>query len=151
MADCIFCAIVAGRAPASLVEASDRFLVFLDIHPMQPGHALVVPRRHAPLLSDLEGEEAAALFGLARRVALALRRSGLPCDDVTLLLNDGPAANQSVPHAHVHVVPRRRHDLGTIFARLLRRPLGPILGPAPREQLDQQAAAIRAALDSARS
>lgn len=146
MADCIFCAIASGRAPASLVEASDRFVVFLDIHPVQPGHALVVPRRHAPLLSDLEGEESAALFTVARRVALALRHSGLPCDDVTLLLNDGPAANQTVPHAHVHVVPRRRRDLGTIVGRLLRRPLGPLLGPAPRALLDEQAAAIRAAM-----
>jgi histidine triad (HIT) family protein len=146
MADCIFCAIVAGRAPASLIEANDRFLVFLDIHPVQPGHALVVPRRHAPLLADLEAEEAAALFAVARRVALALRHSGLPCDDVTLLLNDGPAANQTVPHAHVHVVPRRRRDLGTIVGRLLRRPLAPILGAVPRETLDGQAAAIRAAM-----
>jgi histidine triad (HIT) family protein len=148
VADCIFCAIASGRAPASVVESNERFLVFLDIHPMQPGHALVIPRRHAPLLADLAADETAALFTLARRVALALRRSGLPCDDVTLLLNDGPAANQSVPHAHVHVVPRRRRDLATMAGRLLRRPLGPILGPAPRAQLDEVAAAIRAALES---
>jgi histidine triad (HIT) family protein len=146
MADCIFCAIARGSAPASIVFASDRFLVFMDIQPVQLGHALVVPRRHAPLLADLAAEESEALFGLARRVALALGHSGLPCDGVNLLLNDGPAANQSVPHAHVHVVPRRRGDLGAIVARLARRPLGRILGPAPRARLDEQAAAIRSAM-----
>ncbi len=146
MADCIFCAIVAGRAPASLVHDDERFLVFLDIHPVRPGHALVIPRRHAPLLADLSAAEIEALFGLAARVAAALRLSGLPCDDVSLLLNDGPAANQSVPHAHVHLVPRRRHDLARVVGRLLRRPLAPILGPAPRARLDAQATSIRAAL-----
>jgi diadenosine tetraphosphate (Ap4A) HIT family hydrolase len=146
MADCIFCAIALGTAPASVVFADDRYLAFMDIHPAQLGHVLVVPRRHAPLLADLSAPEAEALFGLARRVALALGHSGLPCDGVNLLLNDGAAANQTVPHAHVHVVPRRRGDLGAIVARLARRPLGRILGPTPRARLDEQAAAIRSAM-----
>ncbi len=146
MAGCIFCAIASGRAPASVVHNDERYLVFLDIYPLRPGHALVIPRRHAATLAELSGAEVEALFALAARVGAALRASGLPCDDVHLVLNDGPAANQTVPHAHVHVVPRRRRDLPAVLGKLLRRPLEPLLGGPPRAALDRQATAIRAAL-----
>jgi diadenosine tetraphosphate (Ap4A) HIT family hydrolase len=139
---CIFCEIVAGRAPASVVFEDDRFLALLDIHPMRPGHTLVIPRRHVVRLDEL-GADGLALFGFATRVARAVR-AGLPCDDVNLVLNDGPAANQTVPHAHVHVIPRRKGDLAALLGRLLVRPIQPKLGAAPRRELDAAAAAIRA-------
>jgi diadenosine tetraphosphate (Ap4A) HIT family hydrolase len=144
---CVFCAIVAGRAPASVVWEDERFVAFLDIYPVTVGHMLVVPRRHTPLLADL-GDDAAALFGHAVRLAGAMRRSGLPCDDLNLVLNDGRAANQTVPHAHVHVVPRRRGDFGTLLRKLLQRPVQRLLGGPARDELDRQAAAIRLALDA---
>ena len=146
MADCIFCAIASGRAPASVVHDDERFVALLDIHPLRAGHTLVIPRRHAALLADLVDGEVEALFGLAARIARALRRSGLPCDDVNVVLNDGKAANQTIPHAHVHVLPRLRGDLAAIAGKLLRRPLAPFLGGPPRGELDRQAAIIRAAL-----
>jgi diadenosine tetraphosphate (Ap4A) HIT family hydrolase len=137
----VFCEIVAGRAPASVVLEDDRFIALLDILPMQPGHTLVIPRRHAVRLDEL-GDEAAALFGFAARVG-SLLRGGLGCDDVNLILNDGPAANQTVPHAHVHVIPRRRGDLGRLLGRLLLRPVQPALGGPPRAALDRVAAGLR--------
>jgi histidine triad (HIT) family protein len=141
---CIFCEIVAGRAPASLVDEDEAFLAFLDIYPMRPGHALVIPRRHAVRIDDLGDGGAAALFAFAARVARAAR-ARLPCDDVNLVLNDGPAANQTVPHAHAHVIPRRRGDLAPLLGRLLVRPVQPLLGGPPRADLDRLAARLRGA------
>jgi diadenosine tetraphosphate (Ap4A) HIT family hydrolase len=149
MPACIFCAIATGRAPASLVHEDERFLVFLDIYPVRAGHALVIPKRHAQRLSDLPRGEAEEIFGLAVRVGQALRSSGLPCDDVNFLLNDGPAASQTVPHLHLHVVPRRRRDIGRVFAKLFTRPAAPLLPAPARGVLDRHAAAIRVALATA--
>lgn len=138
---CIFCDIVAGRRPASLITQDDRFLAFMDIHPWRPGHALVVPRRHAQRLADLPAADVEALFGLSARVADAVRRSGLPCDDVHIVLNDGPAASQTVPHAHVHIVPRVRGDFWRMLAHVAVRPFA-----APRATLDDHARRIAQAL-----
>jgi histidine triad (HIT) family protein len=146
MAECIFCAIAAGRAPASLIHEDERCLAFLDIYPVRAGHALIVPRRHAVRLADLAPGDGAAVFELATRVAQALRDSELPCDDVNLLLNDGPGANQTVPHLHVHVIPRQGRDLARVLGKLLQRPVAPLLGGRPRAELDRQAAGLRAAL-----
>ena len=142
---CVFCAIVAGQAPASIVWEDERFVAFIDIYPVSPGHTLVIPRRHLPLLADLDGD-VGPLFAHVARLAAALRRSGLPCDDLNVVLNDGRAANQTVPHAHVHLVPRRRGDFPTLMRKLLQRPIQRILGGPPRAELERQAAAIRAAL-----
>ena len=151
MDGCIFCAIAAGQAPASLVHHDERFLVFLDIYPARPGHLLVVPRRHAPRLGDLVADEAPSLCALVARENAALRspalaEHGIRCDDVTVLLNDGAAANQSVPHLHVHLVPRRKGDFPTVLGKLLARPIQPLLGAAPRARLDAQATALRVLL-----
>jgi diadenosine tetraphosphate (Ap4A) HIT family hydrolase len=143
---CVFCKIAAGAAPASVIWEDDRFVAFLDIYPVAPGHALVMPRRHAPLLGDLDAD-VGPLFALAARVAAALRRCGMPCDDINLLVNDGRAAGQTVPHAHVHVLPRRRGDVATVLRKLVQRPAQRFLGGPDRGTLDRQAAAIRAALE----
>ncbi len=143
--DCVFCAIAAGRAPASIVWQDERFVAFLDIYPVRPGHTLVIPRRHAPLLADLDGD-IGPLFVHAAALAAARRPSGLPCDDLNLVLNDGRAANQTVPHAHVHLVPRRRGDFPTLLRKLAQRPVQRLLGGPDRAALDRDAAAIRAAL-----
>ena len=75
MDDCIFCEIVAGRAPASVVYEDETALAFLDIQPVNPGHTLIVPKSHAALLADLDEATGAHLFKLAMRIAAALRRS----------------------------------------------------------------------------
>lgn len=140
---CVFCEIVAGRLPASRVHEDDRLIAFLDIFPWRPGHTLVLPKAHAVRLADLPDADVAALFALGQKVAAAQRAGAVPCDDVHFVVNDGPAAFQSVPHVHLHVLPRTRGDGARLFARLLRHPLMPLLGPTPRETLDAQARAIR--------
>jgi histidine triad (HIT) family protein len=107
--DCVFCAIVAGEAPAHRLLEDEHMVSFLNIAPATLGHALVVPRRHADGLWDLEDEEHARVARMAGRVARLLRRALEPAG-VNLLHATGAAAWQSVFHFHVHVVPRYRAD-----------------------------------------
>src|SRR5262249_22114849 len=98
MPDCIFCRILAGQAPASLLYEDAAATALLDIHPINPGHALVIAKRHAGSLADLDAESAIHLMRVAHRVAAALRGSGIRCEGVNLLLADGEAAGQDVFH-----------------------------------------------------
>jgi histidine triad (HIT) family protein len=82
----------------------------MDIRPVNAGHLLVVPVRHAAYLADIDGDEAAALMRIGHAAAAALRGSGLPCEGVNLFLADGEAAMQEVFHVHLHVFPRFRGD-----------------------------------------
>ncbi|WP_280232517.1 HIT family protein [Nocardia cyriacigeorgica] len=142
MSDCVFCRIVAGEAPATKVYEDDTLCAFLDIRPIARGHTLIVPKRHATELEDLDPDTGAELFRVGHRLALAIRRGGLAADGANLILNDGTAAFQTVPHVHLHVVPRSHGDKLRIAAGfLLRRPHEP----------ESTAAAIRtgiAALDT---
>jgi diadenosine tetraphosphate (Ap4A) HIT family hydrolase len=105
LVDCVFCRIVAGRAAASLVYADDLVLAFCDIEPFTAGHTLVVPRRHATGLSDVDDASAGRMFETGRRIA-ASARAALACPGVNLFLADGAAAWQTVFHLHLHVIPR---------------------------------------------
>jgi histidine triad (HIT) family protein len=106
---CIFCAIVAGEAPARMVAADDAAVAFLDIFPMVRGHALVIPRRHCRDIRDCPPEDLAAVAALAQRVAGAAF-SGLGADGVNLVQANGEAAFQTIFHFHVHVLPRYAGD-----------------------------------------
>ncbi len=103
--DCIFCAIVAGVSPATVIDQDERTISFLDINPATEGHLLVVPRTHSRDLDDIAPEDLAACTLSAQRMA---RRavSDLGADGVNLLNCWGGAAWQSVFHFHLHVVPR---------------------------------------------
>lgn len=103
---CIFCAIIAGTAPGSLVYRDAVCVAFMDIQPVNPGHLLVVPLAHAADLAALEPETGAQLMRVAQRLAAAVRESGVRCEGVDLLLADGAAAGQEVFHVHLHVIPR---------------------------------------------
>ena len=103
--ECVFCAIVAGREPASLVFRGGGLLAFLDARPVFKGHVLVVPEAHADDLAALP--DTAPLFALVRLLALAVRR-GLGAEGAFVAVND--RVSQSVPHLHAHVVPRRKGD-----------------------------------------
>lgn len=105
---CIFCAIVAGHAQASLVHEDEVVVVFMDLHPVTPGHLLVVPRQHAAGLEDLDEAVSAHVWSTGRGMARALRRSRLGCEGINLLVCDGEAALQTVFHFHLHVIPRYR-------------------------------------------
>ena len=142
----MFCAIARGAEPASVVARTAAALAFMDLRPWRRGHVLCVPTAHGQRLGDLPAEDVAAVFALARDVTAAVRASGLPCDDVNLLVNDGPAAGQTVFHLHVHVVPRVRGDLWRALVVGPRR----LLPPVARATLDGDAARIAAALPAGR-
>jgi histidine triad (HIT) family protein len=108
-ADCIFCSIVAGDAPATRVDEDDQTIAFMDIHPWTRGHALVIPKKHTPNLYEIESGELAAVATAAKRLATRMRDS-LDCDGINLLNSAGAAAWQSVFHFHMHVIPRYDDD-----------------------------------------
>ena len=107
MSDCVFCAIAAGAADAELVLDEAEVVAFLDLRPIFPGHVLVVPRQHHQTLPELPGELLPVLFGAVQRVSAAVV-AGLEADGSFVAVNN--TVSQSVPHLHVHVVPRRRKD-----------------------------------------
>src|SRR5438105_7271022 len=114
---CIFCSIVAGTSPSSQVYDDDDVLAFMDIRPFSEGHTLIVPKKHASGLADLDPDQGGKVFQVAQRIALALRASDLPVDGVNLMLADGAAAMQTVFHVHIHAVPRRHGDKLSIASR----------------------------------
>jgi histidine triad (HIT) family protein len=133
---CVFCDIVAGHAPASILFEDERTITFLDHRPVTPGHMLVVPRRHAAFLADLDPEDGAQLFRVGMRGAAALRASSLRCEGVNFHLADGEAAGQEVFHVHLHVLPRFTGDgFGLRFP--------PDYRVRERAELDEAAAAVR--------
>jgi histidine triad (HIT) family protein len=107
--NCIFCKIVAGELPATVVAEDERTVAFMDISPATRGHALVVPRAHVPDLGAVGGDDLIACIAAARRVA-ARAREALGADGVNLMNSWGPAAWQTVFHFHVHVIPRYDGD-----------------------------------------
>ena len=113
----------------------------MDIQPINPGHVLVAPSRHAPSLADLKEEESARMLNVAQRLATALRNSGVKCEGVNLFLADGEAAGQEVFHAHLHVFPRYEGDgFGLVFP--------PKYSHKPkRKELDEVAAKIKTVLE----
>jgi histidine triad (HIT) family protein len=103
--DCIFCRIVAGELPATIVDEDDRTIALMDINPATRGHALVIPRRHAQDLLSIDAEELQAVAVAAQRLAGRARES-LGADGVNLINSCGAEAWQTVFHFHVHVIPR---------------------------------------------
>jgi histidine triad (HIT) family protein len=140
MPDCIFCDILAGRRTSSPVYQDAQCTAFLDTQPVNPGHVLIVPNRHAASLADLDAETGGHMFRVAQRLAQALRKCGVPCAGVNLYLADGEAAMQEVFHVHLHVIPRFAGDgFGLRF--------GPAYRNRPsRAELDEIAERVKAAL-----
>ena len=103
--NCIFCKIIAGVIPATVIYEDERTLAFLDIAPFEEGHVLVVPKCHARMLTDLPEEDLLAAIRVTRKVGETLLRR-LPCDGFNVQQNNGACASQTVPHVHFHVVPR---------------------------------------------
>lgn len=142
---CVFCKIIAGEADASVVYQDDKVTVFMDNHPITPGHMLVVPNQHADGLTQVGQAEAGHMFVVGRRMAEGLRRSGLRCEGVNLFIADGAAAGQTVFHSHLHVIPRFQGD-GLRF----HHPGGAGVG-SERTDLEQTAGQIRKGLERARA
>lgn len=107
MAGCAFCQIVAGELPARVVCEDEHTLGFLDVAPLFPGHVLLVPRVHVETLADLPDDLLGPLFTQARRLS-AVMETALDAAGSFVAINN--KISQSVPHLHVHVVPRNRKD-----------------------------------------
>lgn len=113
----IFTRILAGEIPAALVYEDAATFAFMDAGQLNPGHVLVATRRPAATLLDLDEDEAAALFRAAHRIAKAVEAAFAP-EGITLLQANRPAGWQTVPHVHVHVLPRYRDDgVGLVWPR----------------------------------
>jgi len=134
---CIFCAIVTRQAEASVVYEDDTVVAFMDLNPVTPGHLLVVPRKHAAGLEDLDGATSAHAWSVGHEMSRALRRSDLGCDGINVFLCDGEAAFQTVFHFHLHVIPRYVGDGWSLIPEPLER---------ERILLDNDARAIKDAI-----
>ena len=110
MDDCIFCKIIRGQLPASVVYEDDRVLAFMDLVPINQGHTLVIPKGHYASLMELPPEIGGEIFKIAMRVERAIRDSNTPCEGTNLLLANGKTAGQEVFHLHLHVIPRLAGD-----------------------------------------
>ena len=133
---CIFCAIVAGEAEAEIVHSDELAVAFLDQRPLFHGHVLLVPRDHHETLADLPADQVGPLFELVQRMSVAVR-DGMGAKGSFVAMNN--KVSQSVPHLHVHVVPRTKGD-----------GLRGFFWPRTKYKDDSMAAtgaAIRAALD----
>lgn len=111
MADenCIFCKIIAGEIPSTAVYEDEDFRAILDVNPAARGHVIILPKKHAANIFELDEAEAAKVFPIAKKIAAALMKT-YHCDGVNILQNNGEAAGQTVFHLHVHVVPRYYGD-----------------------------------------
>ena len=112
---CVFCEIVAGRAPAHIIEDSEHAIALLDINPFAEGHTLVVSKRHEPWWNDLHDDEIASVFALAKRVANRLRETFSP-EFICMY-----ARGKRIPHTHVFLVPSRSGDVLDGFFNAMER------------------------------
>ena len=136
MDDCVFCKIVAGQIPATVVHEDEHTLAFMDIGQVNPGHVLVAVKKHAENIYALDDTQVAAAFRTAARVSRAIREAFAP-QGLSVYQANGKAAGQTVFHFHVHLVPRHEAD-GMELSWPVKNP--------PREMLAQNADKLRAKL-----
>lgn len=108
--DCIFCKISKKEIPASIVYEDKEVISFMDIQPINQGHVLVVPKSHKKLIIELNDDLVSHLFKVGKEINNKIRKSGIKCEGINLLLADGEAAGQEVFHSHLHVIPRFKND-----------------------------------------
>ena len=138
MSDCVFCKIVAGQIPSTLVFEDAHALAFMDLGQVNPGHVLVAVKKHAENLYALDDAQAAALAKASVRVSRAIRDAFKP-EGLSVYQANGKAAGQTVFHYHVHLLPRHAGDGMELT--------WPVKNP-PREKLEECAGKIRAGLAS---
>ncbi len=107
--DCVFCKIRDGQIPSVKLYEDQRTLAFMDINPLNPGHCLVVTKAHAATIFEADPADLHAAITAAKKVAAAVR-SAMQADGLNVLQANGAAAFQSVPHFHLHVIPRWTND-----------------------------------------
>jgi histidine triad (HIT) family protein len=134
MEECIFCKIARREAKAEKIYETENVVCFLDINPRAPGHSLIIPKKHAETLADLENELIADLFKATKRVVVMLKKAINP-DAFIIGINDGKAAGQEIPHLHVNIIPRFRGDGG--------KPVHYVVNNPPSEEVSEMAEKIR--------
>ena len=134
--DCVFCKIRDGQIPSFKIHEDERTLTFMDINPLNSGHCLVATKAHAATIHEADVEDLKAVMVAAKKVAAAIQH-GLKPDGLNLLQANGAAAFQSVPHFHLHLIPRWAGD-GKGFDWPLR--------PGDRAEIEQTGARLRALL-----
>jgi histidine triad (HIT) family protein len=107
--DCVFCKIRDGELPSMRIYEDDRTVVIMDINPLNAGHCLVIVKAHAPTIWDADPLDLQAAITAAQKVAVALKPAVKP-DGLNMLQANGAAAFQSVPHYHLHLIPRWNND-----------------------------------------
>lgn len=110
---CVFCEILNGQLPGSFVHRDDLVSVFMDIHPINPGHLLIVPNVHSPSITTVAPLTAARMFQVAQMIVKAFSQTpnlSLRYEAANIFLSEGEVAGQEVPHAHLHICPRFKGD-----------------------------------------
>lgn len=121
MEDCLFCKIVKGEIPCHKIYEDDNNLAFLDIHPHAKGHIMVIPKKHAPVLTDLDDENVKSLFVAVKNVTQKIKEKLNP-DGFTSGWNHGEISGQTVPHLHIHIFPRYEGDGGGSVHSIVKNP-----------------------------
>lgn len=106
---CIFCKIAGGEIPSRTLYEDEDFRVILDISPASRGHAIILPKKHAADIYELDEKDASRIFVVAKKVAAALQKA-LNCEGINILQNNGEMAGQTVFHLHMHLIPRYKED-----------------------------------------
>ncbi len=107
--DCVFCKIIKGDIPSATIYENEEFKVILDRFPSNLGHVLVLPKQHIENIFEMPEQIAAEIFKLVTKVAPIVKEQ-LNCDGINIIQNNGEAAGQSVPHFHIHIIPRHKKD-----------------------------------------
>ena len=130
---CIFCKIAQKQAVTSRVYEDEKVMAFLDIRPLNKGHTLVIPKAHYENIFDVPQELNAYLHGVTKQIAIAVKKA-TNADGITIIQQNGKAANQDIPHLHVHVIPRYEGQKMPSFSETTE---------VDKEELDLTAAKIR--------
>jgi histidine triad (HIT) family protein len=141
---CLFCKIARGEVPAKKVYEDENVYSFLDINPRNPGHTLVIPKKHAVTLLEMDEKGVGKLFESVRHIAEAVQK-GTKADGLSIVQSNGKAAGQVVTHVHVHIIPRYMSE-------------GPIglegvlsVKKMPEESINQIASSITQSIGAAKS
>ena len=109
MEDCIFCKIIKGEIPGFKVYEDDHVFAFADINPINTGHTLIIPKKHAKNIWEMDDEQMSAVHHAAKKIAFAIKEAFNP-DGIACLQLNGKAVNQVVMHYHYHLIPRASED-----------------------------------------
>ncbi|MBI5227878.1 HIT family protein [Candidatus Micrarchaeota archaeon] len=110
MEGCVFCNIIRRKLPSTKIYEDDHVLAFMDIKPINPGHVLVIPKKHVELLTELDDGLTGEVLIAAKKIGRWLKNSKLNCKGINYVLADGAEAGQEIFHTHIHVIPRYRGD-----------------------------------------